>query len=331
MTDRTSSTPCAGGPTGRWTRSPAWTLLLQPHEGRTLLVLTGGADETYIVDEADADDVAGRVYEAWQADNLEPLLDDPACGAAARQIRRVGALVPAAAARRPATYALAWLGTPWPALADALDGLAGEHGLPPRSDRAKDAGLLLLVRTDAGWRQALDAYAALRPGAPHLFVDAAYHHTLGVGPYVVPGQTACVACLGNRVARRWGDPPMPPRPAVSARPRGAAALLAPILAAPVALAGFIEHSASLDLQTLAGTRDKVFQLPWCPVCGQGHERAGGALALPWLASRQEDAAVQGGPGQAVPAQEAAALRNAPVQAPSIQAAPAPAAARGVSE
>lgn len=280
MTDRTS----ASRSTGQWARSPAWTLLRQPHDGRTLLLLTGGADETYIVDEAHPGDVASRIYDAWHDDRLDTLLDDPECGAAVRQIQRVGALVPAGAAREHAAYALGWLGTPWPALADALDVLAAEQGLPPRRDAAGAAGLLVVVRTDADWRHALEAYGALRPRTPHLFVDAAYHHTLGVGPYVVPGQTACVACLGNRVVHRWGDPPAPPRPAVNGLPRTTAALLAPILAAPAALAAFIEHGASLNLQTLASTRDKVFQLPWCPVCGLDRGQAPARLDLPWLAA-----------------------------------------------
>ncbi|EHK65726.1 hypothetical protein [Achromobacter arsenitoxydans] len=260
-----------------WVNHPAWTLMEQQHDGQLLLVLTAGSDESYIVDEAAPDDVARQVLSAWQANRLAALLDDPRCGAAARQIQRAGALTPARAARPVTGYRIHWLGNPLPGLADVLQ---------PQPDAAggSENAIALIVRTNASWQEALAQYASLRPATPHLFVDAAFHHTVCIGPYVVPGQTACLACLGNRVAHRWGDLPMPASPA-ACRPELLAALLAPLLSTDQGLLPFVEYSVSLNLQTLASTRDKVFQLPWCPVCGSAAAASTGMLDIPWLAGR----------------------------------------------
>lgn len=291
MTDNSSA--ALSHPGDRWINSPAWTLLEQAHDGRMLLVLTGGADETYIVDEAVSDSCVHRVFEAWQNESLSSLQDDPECGAAVRQIQRVGALVPPRALDEVNRFTVAWLGDPCEALMPALATMMAEYRIALPGDAPRDAvagagahieDLLLVVRTNAQWEPALNTYAALRPRHRHLFVDAAYHHTVSIGPYVVPGETACVACLGHRVAHRWGDLPGPAKPAMSSRSQSIAAVLAPLLTEPGGLLPFLDHSVSLNLQTLASVRDKVFQLPGCSVCEGRHDLSAGALNLPWRVS-----------------------------------------------
>ena len=278
-----------------WVNSPAWSLQEHAHEGRVLLVLTGGADETYVVDEAVPDSCVHRVFQAWQDNTLASLLDDKDCGAAVRQIQRAGALIPRAAIRPAARYSLLWLGDARAALVPALTTLLAEHdvahavtdeplpGLPTYCEDPGQADIVLVLRSTMDWQTALNHYAALDLQHPHLFIDMAYHHTLGIGPYVVPPETACVACLGHRVTHRWGDLAGPAQPAVSTRTQAVAALLAPLLLTPEARLPFLEQCVSLNLQTFSSTRDQVFQLPWCPACGARHEPLTGALDLPWQA------------------------------------------------
>ena len=262
-----------------WINSPAWTLFAQSQEGATLLVVSGGADALYVVDEAKGEDAIGRIVAAWHDDALAQLVDDPACGAAVRQLMRLGVLVPPTALASPARIAFAWLGTPMPELESAFDAMSNPGGRT--RVEAADASLQLVVRTDASWSDALAAYRDAMPAVPHLLVDVAYQRTLGVGPYVVPGETACVYCLGNRVIRRWGDPPTPSRPSVAGNAARVAALIAPLLADAVTLLPFLEHAVSLDLSTLASTRERVVRLPWCPAC-RPDMRAPPALVLPWI-------------------------------------------------
>src|SRR5690606_7279637 len=110
-----------------WANSPAWSLQEQSYDGRALLVLTGGADETYIVDEATSKSCISRVLEAWQSNTLSSLLDDAECSAAVKQIQRVGALVPGAALHMLRRYSVVWLGDICTDLLPALDTMLAEQ------------------------------------------------------------------------------------------------------------------------------------------------------------------------------------------------------------
>lgn len=262
-----------------WINNPAWTLFAQSQDDATLLLVSGGADALYVVDEAQGVDAIDRIVAAWHDDALARLVDDAACGAAVRQLVRLGVLLPPTALASPARIAFAWLGTPMPALESAFDAMS-DAGKATRVD-ADAASVQLVVRTDTSWSDALMTYRDAMPAVPHLFVDVAYQRTLGVGPYVVPGETACVYCLGNRVIRRWGDPPTPQRPSVASDAARVAALIAPLLRDATSLLPFLEHAVSLDLSTLASTRERVVRLPWCPACRPGM-RAPSPLMLPWV-------------------------------------------------
>lgn len=267
----------------RWTRNPAWALFSQTHAQRQLLLVSGGADEVYVVDEADTPTVVERILAHWENDTLASVQDDAECGPATRQLMRLGVLVPLHAARKARRYALDWLGTPLPGLADAFDQHASAD--LQRVDAHAEADLRVLVRHGLGWEQALDRYRAQMPAQPHLLVDISYHHTLALGPYVVPGQTACVYCLGNRVLRRWGEAVVPTTPAVAAQPARIAALVAPLLDQPALLLGYLERSVWLDLHRLHGERDRVLRLPWCPACQGGATWPAEPLSLPWRTGR----------------------------------------------
>lgn len=267
----------------RWTRNPAWAVFSQTHAQRPLLLVSGGADELYVVDEADTPTVVERILGHWQDDTLAILENDPDCGPAVRQLIRLGVLVPLQAVRSVRRYALDWLGEPLPGLADAFDQHASAD--LQRVDAVADADLLVLVRHGLGWEQALTRYRARMPAQPHLLLDLSYHHTLALGPYVVPGQSACVYCLGNRVLRRWGDAVVPALPAVAAQPARIAALVAPLLDQPQLLLGYLERSVWLDLHRLHGERDRVLRLPWCPACQGGEASLPAPLPLPWDPAR----------------------------------------------
>ncbi|MFT4243002.1 MAG: TOMM precursor leader peptide-binding protein [Acidovorax sp.] len=270
----------------RWVRSPAWELRLieadtgaSPGDGPHL-VASAGADESYWVDEAPPGEAARRLHAAWLADRADALRDDADCGAAVRQLRRVGALVPQGGAAPVRSFVLRWWGEPalaWQAeldrqLADTAPTLRRIQG---DGDGTADA-VWVIVRTTADWDTALPPYCADFPTRPHVLIDLAYHHSVVVGPWVVPGQTACLACLGTRTVRRWGDAPVPPRPLALAHAPLSAALLLQVLrgaAEPGGHAPWIEHSTHLDLRSLQSQRARIYRQPWCPACS-GHADVG---------------------------------------------------------
>lgn len=264
--------------------NPNWTLFLE----KNLLVLSAGGDETYLIDDVVDPALVRRIHQAYLSDDLAEIAADPACAGVVRQLLQLKAILPARAQLAPQRVGIAWLGHPLPALTAKLASGSATEETPPwlLTETPSDAtDILLLVRTDAGWQETLSAYRNLAPQVPHLFVDLAYHHTLSIGPFVVPGETACLGCFANRIAHRWGDPPLPRRPAVNEEIDVAVAVLRRAMlaedASPRAPLAFVERVTSLDLGTLRSQSSRLFQLPDCPTCGPENTDAR-PLPLPWL-------------------------------------------------
>jgi hypothetical protein len=261
-------------PPDTWALSPAWRLeSLGDH-----LLAQAGADEVYVIDEAAAADHA-RLISLCEGGEAASWAQDAHLGAALRQLRRLGVLVPQGAAHAFAAHArLVWLGTPCEALGDGLVSLGWQV-----SPAEAPAPLTLLVRTNASWSALMAAYGAWHGRGPHLLVDLSHHHTLSVGPLVVPGQTACVACLGHRIVQRWGDLLPPTEPAMLRRAAGVAALLSDVVRLGPEL---VERVAALDLRHLRLSRHRVHMQPGCPVCQASREDTAIELAspfnLPWV-------------------------------------------------
>lgn len=268
----------------RLTANPNWTLFVE----KNLLVLSAGGDETYLIDDIVDPALARRIHEAYLSDNLAELAADPACAGVVRQLLQLKAILPAHALLAPQRVGIAWFGEPLLALTERLLSASAAQENPAwryTETPSEATDILLLVRTNAGWQETLKAYRDLAPQVPHLFVDLAYHHTLSIGPFVVPGETACLGCFANRVAHRWGDPPLPRRPAANEEIDVAVAVLRRALlaedASPRAPLAFVERVTSLDLGTLRSQSSRLFQLPDCPTCGPANTYAR-PLPLPWL-------------------------------------------------
>lgn len=130
--------------------------------------------------------------------------------------------------------------------------------------------LTVIVRGENGWPSAT---------TPHLAVDARYHHTIVIGPYVIPGRSTCTTCLDGRIKRRWGRLPDPVEPAASTRP----VLLAELLTIQLDLiqqgiSPLINATISWDLEQGRTEHTTVLKVPGCAVCETS--RPDGRLELP---------------------------------------------------
>ena len=133
-----------------------------------------------------------------------------------------------------------------------------------------DADLAVLLRTSDGWPETV---------LPHLAVDPRFHHTLVIGPYVLPGLTTCTDCVDRRIARRWPALDEPEQPAGLSRPTLIAELLAIqlnlISAGTSALANGL---ISWDLESGESSHTTALMFPGCSTCDPGP--ASGTIALP---------------------------------------------------
>lgn len=155
-------------------------------------------------------------------------------------------------------------------IAVAASGPRGVIGLPPP--------LMVALRLGPG---------AVDVATTHLVVDLRLHHTVVIGPLVVPGVTACAGCLDRRVARRWAEPPLPARPAVQTLLPAVTALTAvQIRLAVEGTSSLANATATWDLEQATCTREPLWKTPGCPRCDT--PRAVGRVTLPWVAEDTKD-------------------------------------------
>lgn len=244
-----------------WVPHPAWTLDAGPDDA---LTVRAGADQVFVLDDLPAG-VAAEVAAFW-AGAVAPGPRSAGATRALDQLVLLGALRPAvAAAGRTLAVGVTFAGTAPPALQASLAEAVGAAGCARHAVGA-GADLAVCVRTTATLADAATRAAGLT--VPHLFVDAAYHHTVSLGPLVVPGETACLGCLAGRIGARWGDPPPPPAPEAA----GHAVLVAGLVAVELAkvAAGACElanRTVALDLERWRVTDEALLRLPGCPGCG----------------------------------------------------------------
>lgn len=132
------------------------------------------------------------------------------------------------------------------------------------------ADLAIVFRSADGWPTT---------DVAHLAVDARFHHTLLIGPYVVPGLTTCTDCVEQRIARRWPQLPEPEQPASTARP----ALIAELLLTQIAMirsgtSSLANGVISWDFESGRCEHTTVLMFPGCATCDPG--QANGKIELP---------------------------------------------------
>ena len=145
-----------------------------------------------------------------------------------------------------------------------------------------ESGDLLIVTTDDYLRPEL-ADINRNEKRPWLLAKP-IGHTIWIGPLIVPGRTACWACLAHWLKTNrwqqaaffgWGDEDFSFQPSVAALP-GTLALAAGMIATAAAVwsaSGSYESLedgfVAFDTRKLHQARHPVRRRPQCPVCGHG--------------------------------------------------------------
>jgi bacteriocin biosynthesis cyclodehydratase domain-containing protein len=139
-----------------------------------------------------------------------------------------------------------------------------------RVDTVAAADLVLLVRHTSGHEPLLRRVHYDQIVAPHLYIDIAYHHTLSLGPLVLPGETACVSCLYGRLRERWGEHDPAPSPGVVSDYPGIVEALVTHELGRIAAGdtSLVRRTVSWNLLARTSTSEILLGVAECPVCAQ---------------------------------------------------------------
>jgi hypothetical protein len=136
--------------------------------------------------------------------------------------------------------------------------------------------LVVAVRTGARW-------PSVSEGCLHMGLDVALHHTIVLGPLVLPGASACLGCLDARVAHQWPAPQMPSQPAVQHCLAVAAALLrVQVDLVAGGASPLVNATIAWDLERGTTDRQSLYKQPGCARCDT--RGATGRVVLPWEAT-----------------------------------------------
>jgi hypothetical protein len=253
-------------------RSAHWSLRWDDQQ--QLLMAEAGDDERFGISDLDAQEAAPLI-EAWLANSFEALGTAPAATQTAlEKLCILGAVTSGAPAGvQPLRVLVLAVGTSATPAANALQSIArdqlylasGEH---PGIEWEAHFDFVVVIRAGSSYA---DLLASTQPLAkiPHLLIDASFHHTLSIGPVVVPGMSACLQCLTTRLANRWGETLPPSLPKASENPELLAALaLDEILKWHAGSSMLVGKVRQIDTHTWHTATDTLLKTTPCQRCSE---------------------------------------------------------------
>lgn len=120
------------------------------------------------------------------------------------------------------------------------------------------------------------------PSGIHLAVDTGNHHTIVLGPLVVPGVTACSNCLDVRIGHRWPTITLPDQTKLEQSTSLLAALIS--LHLKLAFEGrspLLNGTSAFNTETGAAVNEPLLKTALCQECARP---TNGKIQLPWESS-----------------------------------------------
>lgn len=233
------------------------------------LFISAGADRVYLIDELNATQV-GPFYRGYQQNAWHSLMKEPACHAVIEKLITLGALYYSRPVHETLRVAVQWAGKPSQTFIEWLDLLCKRRtDIEVVGSTALDVDLVLVIRTNDTLQNA--SAKTSHEVRPHLLIDLAYHSTLVVGPFVVPGHTACLGCIAGRLTHLWGDMQPPEQPTMNTHIELTVAVIMEhieIFHTRGTINALVGNTWALDITTWESRFHPVFRLPWCPICAK---------------------------------------------------------------
>ena len=259
-----------------------WTMFVEDKK----LFITKGADEVYYLDEVKEEHVSA-FHEAYCNDAFNSLPGD--AGDVVEKLVRAGVIYKKKfeANEKALKVAIKYFGTPPEALIKDILGFFAKRKHSMIVDAENGCDVLLMIRVNVPLKNLLENYACVT--VPHLLIDLGYAKTISLGPLVHKGETACLGCFIGRLAKNWGDPIPPIEPNITLKPELVASFILEKMEAYAKHGNcpdLVNGAWNFNVATFNARHDKVYKLPWCPVCQTSADNP--KMDLPWINELRHD-------------------------------------------
>ena len=255
-----------------------WSMFVEDNK----LFLSRGADEIFYFDEAQNEQVS-EIYDAFSNNSFDQFLDNAAYKDIIANLERAGVIYRKkhAIGMNKTKLHIKYLGTPAKSLKNEIDNVIAKRTHVELADNLDDSHLLLLARINVPLKNVLIDYSEI--SVPHLLIDLGFANTISIGPLVFKNETACLGCYVSRIINNWGDPPPPNEPQVIAKSELIASLIIERIEEFITLGNcpeLVNGVWNFNVKRFKSGYDKVYRLPWCPLCNASKEAT--KIELPWI-------------------------------------------------
>nr|MDO8110216.1 hypothetical protein [Candidatus Sigynarchaeota archaeon] len=264
----------------QYRRNDVWNIQYE----KGVLVMNAGADCLYAIEDV-SNYVAKEIIDAWTTNFAGGKEFTPRARDVIEELKSAGIVLIRSSAPASLKIKITFIGDESLRLRDLIaDKASKTQEITLTTDPGND--FILFIRTNGQLKDLIPLYKNVT--IPHLLVDLAYHHTVSIGPLVIPPETACLSCLVGRITNLWGDPVPPKQPLIQADDD----LIAGIVIGELKkIAGgnqsLVNKTVSFNFTDYKVQKDALYKLPWCPECNRGEvDNKIGAIDLPWTKGKQ---------------------------------------------
>lgn len=273
----------------KYQKNLCWNMLFE--DGK--LLITKGADEIYFIDDVNSKNAA-LIFDAYKDDTLDNLaIKEEEINITIKKLEKAGVIYKSKSSIEfpinKISVAIEWLGNKNIKIQNLLEEFIKKSKNIIISDDTSKVSILFLIRGSNKMVDLLKDYKKIN--VPHVLIDLAYDHTISIGPLVFPEETACLGCFVGRITRNWGDATPPEFSKVNESYELITSLILENIKTFQRLGScpeLIDQVWSLNLKDFSSKYDKIFRLPWCPICFPEKVQEGtGSFELPWKISNNQ--------------------------------------------
>ena len=261
----------------KYQKNKNWTMFSEDNE----LFISKGADEIYYLDELN-NEQSTIIYDAYINDSFDDLVNDPQYEEIIKKLEKAGVIYQKKynTNNQKLNLYIKYYGKPSIKLKNEIFNIISRRKNIKIIDNMENCDLALFIRINVKLKELVDNYKNI--DIPHLLIDLGYSNNISIGPLVYQ-DTACLGCYIGKITKNWGDPIVPIEPDVTNKSELIAAFVLERIDEFIMYGNcpdLINGVWSYNVKTNCSNYNKIYKLPWCPLCNKNEDND--KIDLPWI-------------------------------------------------